>query len=220
MKKNTNAITELVFIIDRSGSMGGLESDTIGGFNSVIEKQRKLEGKCYVTTVLFDGETETLHDRIDLEEIPKMTEKEYSVRGCTALFDAVGKTADHITEIHRYIREEDVPEHTMVVITTDGLENASHIYSGDRVKKMVSRLREENGWEFVFLGANIDSVRTAENIGISADRAADYHADSAGTKTMFGAVAEAVCELRTGGIRGAKWKKSVEADYSGRKSSR
>ncbi len=177
MKKIKNNITELVFILDRSGSMGGLESDTIGGFNSLIEKQKKEEGECYVSTVLFDNVSEVIHDRVKLSEVKPLTEKEYYVRGCTALIDAIGGAIKHIGSIHKYARPEDVPEHTMFVITTDGMENSSHIYSSDEVKKMVEERKEKYGWEFLFIGANIDSVETAMHFGIGADRAVNYHAD-------------------------------------------
>lgn len=156
-----NNITELVFILDRSGSMSGLEQDTIGGFNSLIEKQRRQNGKCYVSTVLFDHETEVLHDRVELSEISKMTENDYTVRGSTALIDAIGGAIHHIGNIHKYAREEDVPEHTLFVIMTDGMENASRIYSSNKVKKMIERQKNRYGWEFLFIGANIDSVETA-----------------------------------------------------------
>ena len=156
--ENKNNVTELVFILDRSGSMSGLEKDTIGGFNSMIEKQRKQEGECYVSTVLFDHVSEVLHDRIKLSEVSLMTEKEYQVRGSTALIDALGGAIHHIGNIHKYARNEDVPEHTIFVITTDGMENASHIYSADRVREMVNRQKERYGWEFIFIGANIDDL--------------------------------------------------------------
>ena len=160
-----NNITELVFILDRSGSMAGLESDTIGGFNSMIEKQKKQDGGCYVSTVLFDDESEVLHDRVTLGDIPKMTDNDYTVRGCTALIDAIGGAIHHIGNIHKYARNEDVPEHTMFVITTDGQENASHRYTSEQVKKMIERQKEKYGWEFLFIGANIDAVETAARSG-------------------------------------------------------
>ena len=174
MKNNT---TELVFILDRSGSMSGFESDTIGGFNSILEKQKKTDGKCYVTTVLFDDKYEILHDRMDISEIKPMTADDYSVRGCTALLDAVGKSIRHIAKIHHYARPEDVPEKTLFVITTDGYENASRRYDADEVKRMVEHEKEKYGWEFIFLGADIDAVETAGRIGIDRSRAANYRKD-------------------------------------------
>ncbi|MBQ6539749.1 MAG: VWA domain-containing protein [Oscillospiraceae bacterium] len=212
-----NNITELVFILDRSGSMAGLESDTIGGFNSLIEKQRKQDGKCYVSTVLFDNVSEVLHDRVGLSEIKKMTEEDYTVRGCTALIDAIGCAIRHIGNIHKYARPEDVPEHTMFVITTDGMENASHIYSADEVRKMVERQKEKYGWEFLFIGANIDSVQTARSFGIGPDRAVNYHADKAGTAVLYEAVSETVCNVRANRRIGADWGRRISNDYSGRK---
>ncbi len=169
-----NGITELVFILDRSGSMHGLEKDTIGGFNSMLEEQRRKDGRALVTTVLFNSDYEILHDRLALEKVPAMTEDDYRVGSCTALLDAVGRTVEHISEIHRYARLEDVPENTLFVITTDGLENASRNYTADRVRKMIEDKKKEFGWEFLFLGANIDAVGTASRIGISEDRAVKY----------------------------------------------
>jgi uncharacterized protein YegL len=217
MKKVKNNITELVFILDRSGSRGGLESDTIVGFNSLIEKQRKQDGECYVSTVLFDNVSEVIHDRVKLSEIKPMTEKEYYVRGCTALIDAIGGAIKHIGDIHKYARPEDVPEHTMFVITTDGLENASRKFSSDEVKKMVKRQKEEFGWEFLFIGANIDSVETAKHFGIGADRAVNYHADSQGTEVLFDTVAETVCRMRASAPIKADWSKKINDDFKSRK---
>lgn len=214
--KMKNNITELVFIIDRSGSMGGLESDTIGGFNSLIEKEKKEDGGCFVTTVLFDNLIETLHDRKELSEIEKLTEKDYYVRGCTALIDAIGSTVEHIKHIHKYIRREDVPEHTMFVIITDGMENASRKYSSDKVKKMIERCKEKDGWEFLFIGANIDAVETAKHFGIGEERAVDYHADSQGTGVVYEAMERAVGCVRASRPLKRSWKKAIEEDYSSR----
>ena len=183
-KEAKNNITEIVFILDRSGSMGGLESDTIGGFNSMIQKQKKEEGECYVSTVLFDSTVETLHDRVKLSDVPEMTEKEYFVRGCTALLDAAGSTIRHIENIHKYIRKDDVPAHTIFVITTDGMENSSHEFTAEKVKKMIEKKKEE-GWEFLFLGANIDAVSTAKSFGIEKEHAVNYHCDAVGTAINF-----------------------------------
>lgn len=217
MEKVKNNITELVFILDRSGSMSGLESDTIGGFNSLIEKQRKQEGECYVSTVLFDNESEVIHDRVKLADVAPMTDKEYYVRGCTALLDAIGGAIHHIGNIHKYARPEDVPEHTMFVITTDGLENASRKYSNDKVKKMVERQKEKYGWEFLFIGANIDSVETAKNVGIDADRAVNYHADKKGTKVLFETVAATVGMMRARRPIQADWAEQIKEDFENRK---
>ena len=214
MKKN---LTELVFILDRSGSMAGLEADTIGGFNTMIEKQRGEPGEAVISTVLFDNETEVIHDRIPLDRVPRLTEKEYYVRGCTALLDAVGGAIHHIGNVHKYAREEDRPEKTLFVITTDGLENASRRYTYDKVKAMIERQREKYGWEFLFLGANIDAAREAARFGIRADCAADYHADSIGTEAVYESVCEAVCQVRSSAQLKASWKQRIDADFKGRK---
>lgn len=214
MKKG---LTELVLILDRSGSMGGLESDTIGGYNSMLEKQKKAEGQVLVTTVLFDDEREVLYDRIPLEQLPKMTEKEYYVRGCTALLDAVGSTIRCIAGVHAHAKEEDRPEKTIFVITTDGLENASREYTYAGVKRLVEQRKEKEGWEFLFLGANMDAIETAGRFGISADRAADYHSDHAGTALNYEVLADAVCEMRSCAAPiDASWKKRIEEDYKKR----
>ena len=214
MKKN---LTELVFILDRSGSMAGLEADTIGGFNAMIEKQRGEPGEAVISTVLFDNETEVIHDRVSLDRVPALTEKEYDVRGCTALLDAVGGAIHHIGNVHKYAREEDRPEKTLFVITTDGLENASRRYTYDKVKAMIERQRERYGWEFLFLGANIDAAREAARFGIRADCAADYHADSIGTEAVYESVCEAVCQVRRAAPLKASWKQRIDADFKGRK---
>ena len=215
MKKN---LTELVFILDRSGSMAGLEGDTIGGFNAMIEKQRGEPGEAVISTVLFDNETEVIHDRIPLDRVPRLTEKEYYVRGCTALLDAVGGAIHHIGNVHKYAREEDRPEKTLFVITTDGMENASRRYTYDKVKAMIERQREKYGWEFLFLGANIDAAREAARFGIRADCAADYHADSIGTEAVYESVCEAVCQVRNCSMPlAADWKQKINADFNGRK---
>ena len=214
MKKN---LTELVFILDRSGSMSGLEKDTIGGFNAMIEKQRKEPGEAVISTVLFDNETEVIHDRIPLDRVPRLTEKEYYVRGCTALLDAVGGAIHHIGNVHKYAREEDRPEKTLFVITTDGMENASRRYTYDKVKSMIARQRERYGWEFLFLGANIDAAREAARFGIRADCAADYHADSMGTEAVYESVCEAVCQVRRAAPLKASWKQRINTDFNERK---
>ena len=219
-KKNNNGITELVFILDRSGSMSGLEKDTIGGFNSMIEKQKKQKGGCYVSTVLFDNESEILHDRVKLFDIPQMTENDYTVRGCTALIDAIGGAIHHIGNIHKYARPEDVPEHTMFIITTDGMENASHRYTSDRVKAMIERQKEKYGWEFLFIGANIDAVETAAQYGIASDRAVNYNADEKGTKILYATVSESICKMRSNAPIQADWSADISSDYESRSKKR
>jgi len=213
MKKN---LTELVFILDRSGSMAGLEDDTIGGFNAMIEKQKKEPGEALVSTVLFDNETEVIHDRVNIRQIKPLTRKEYYVRGCTALLDAVGAAIRHIGNVHKYAREEDRPEKTLFVITTDGMENASRNYSYEKLKGMIQRQKEKYGWEFIFLGANIDATKEAARFGIDADRAANYHADSAGTAVIYEAMSEAVCSIRACRPMSADWKRRVDEDFQKR----
>lgn len=212
-----NNITELVFILDRSGSMGGLESDTIGGFNAMIAKQKKEPGEVFVTTILFDHEIETLHDRIPLEKVPEMTEKDYTVRGCTALIDAIGSTIGHIETIHKYVRPEDVPANTMFIITTDGMENASKQFSSEEVKRMIERKKEECGWEFLFVGANIDAVETAKHFGIAEDRAVNYHADQEGTAVLYEAMAAPISQMRACGKVQANWSAPLQKDFNRRK---
>ena len=210
-------LTELVFILDRSGSMGGLEADTIGGFNSLLEKQKREAGEALISTVLFDNVAEVLHDRMRLENVASMTEKDYYVRGCTALLDAVGGAIHHIGNVHKYARPEDVPEHTLVVITTDGLENASRRYSAPQVKEMVKRQQEKYGWEFLFLGANIDAVETAAHFGIAPQRAANYHSDHEGTALNYEVLSQAVCAVRAGAPLAASWKERIDRDFKRRK---
>ena len=209
-------MTELVFILDRSGSMSGLEKDTIGGFNSMIEKQKREEGEALVSTVLFDNESVVIHDRLPLGRVPRMTEKEYFTRGCTALLDAVGGAIHHIGNIHKYARKEDVPEKTMFIITTDGYENASRRYDYEKVRKMIGRQKEKYGWEFLFLGANIDAAAEAGRFGISADRAVTYKCDEAGTALNYEVISEAVCAVRASEPLGADWKKRIDEDVQRR----
>ena len=213
MKKN---LTEMVFILDRSGSMQGLEGDTIGGFNAMLEKQKAQEGEAFVSTVLFDDESSVLHDRVDIQKVAPMTHRDYFVGGCTALLDAVGEAIRHIANVHKYAREEDVPEKTVFVITTDGMENASRKYTYEKVKKMISLQQEKYGWEFLFLGANIDAAREAARFGIREDRAANYHADSKGTAVIYEAMSDAVGCVRACRPMSADWKKKVDADYKKR----
>ena len=214
MKKN---LTELVFILDRSGSMAGLEDDTIGGFNAMIEKQKAKPGEAIVSTVLFNNHSEVIHDRISLGKVPALTRKEYYVLGCTALLDAVGGAIRHIGNVHKYAREEDRPERTLFVITTDGMENASRQYDYSRVKAMIERQREKYGWEFLFLGANIDAAKEAARFGIKADNAVNYHADSEGTAVIYEGVCEAVCSFRAAKPVEASWRERIDADYESRK---
>ena len=214
MRKN---LTEIVFILDRSGSMSGLEGDTIGGFNSMIEKQKNAEGEALISTVLFDNISEVIHDRVSVQNIKPMTREDYTVRGCTALLDAIGGAIHHIGNVHKYARAEDVPEHTLFVITTDGMENASHRYSSEKVKKMIERQKEKYGWEFLFLGANIDAVETARHFGISEDRAVNYHSDSEGTQLNYEVLSEAICSVRCSAPLDANWKKRIDEDYESRK---
>ena len=209
-------LTELVFIIDRSGSMSGLESDTIGGFNSMIRKQKQAEGEAVISTVLFDNVSEVLHDRVNGKDIQPMTEHDYTVRGTTALLDAIGGAIHHIGNVHKYARQEDVPEHTMFVITTDGMENASRYYSSEKVKKMIERQKVKYGWDFLFLGANIDAVETASHFGIGADRAVNYNCDSEGTALNYEVVSDAICSVRCSTPLKSDWKKRIDEDYKKR----
>lgn len=219
MRKN---LTEIVFILDRSGSMSGLEADTIGGYNSLIKKQKQESGEAIISTVLFDDRQEVLHDRAKLEKISPMTEKEYYVRGCTALLDAVGGAIHHIGNVHKYAREEDRPEKTLFIITTDGMENASKRYSYEKVKKMVERQKTKYGWEFLFLGANIDAAAEAERFGIRKDRAVNYHADCEGTAVNYRVLSQAVSSVRAcipcemdEALKG--WDEEILTDYQRRK---
>ena len=221
LHQNTKAaeqsITELVFILDRSGSMAGLEADTIGGFNAMLEKQKQQDGLCWVTTVLFSNESQTIHDRVRLEDVKPMTRDDYVVGGCTALIDAIGDAIQHISGIHKYARPEDVPAHTVFVITTDGMENASRKYSAAEVKRKIEQMKEDKGWEFLFIAANIDAVETAGRFGIDADRAVNYHADKRGTNVVYECVSRAVGSIRANAPMSAKWSEEIAADYKKRK---
>ena len=213
-----NNITELVFIIDKSGSMAGLESDTIGGFNATLKKHKKdKESKAYVTTILFNTNFDMIHDRIDLSEIKPMKESDYEVGGSTALLDAVGETIEHIKNIHKYARSEDVPDKTLFVIITDGMENSSHKYNNRQIKSMISDMREEKKWEFIFLGANIEAEEVAESYGILKERSVNYHSDKSGTKAAWESINSAVmccmesrdcCEK----LSEVDWKKAIKED--------
>ena len=213
MKKG---LTEVVFILDRSGSMAGLEKDTIGGFNAMLEKQRRGEGQALISTVLFSNESAVIHDRVDAREVPPLTDREYFVCGCTALLDAVGGAIRHIGNVHKYAREEDRPERTLFVITTDGMENASRHYDLRRVRAMIERQKARYGWEFLFLGANIDAVDTAARLGIDADRAANFHCDAQGTQLNYEAVSDAVSAMRCAAPLSADWKERIDSDFQSR----
>ncbi|MGI6141437.1 MAG: vWA domain-containing protein [Caldicoprobacterales bacterium] len=213
MKKG---LTELVFILDRSGSMGGLESDTIGGYNAMLEKQKKEPGEAVVTTVLFDDEYELLHDRINLKGIKPITEKEYFVRGTTALLDAIGKTIHKIDNAQKHTSEQERAEHVMFVITTDGMENASREFNYETIHRLIQNQKDKYGWEFLFLGANIDAVETARQVGIDEDRAVNFHADSIGTSLNFAVVNETVSCLRTKHTIPKNWKAEIEKDFKKR----
>ena len=213
MKKG---LTEVVFILDRSGSMAGLEKDTIGGFNAMLEKQRRGEGQALISTVLFSNESAVIHDRVDAREVPPLTEREYFVCGCTALLDAVGGAIHHIGNVHKYAREEDRPERTLFVITTDGMENASRHYDLRRVRAMIERQKARYGWEFLFLGANIDAVDTAARLGIDADRAANFHCDARGTQLNYEAVSDAIGAVRCAAPLSADWKERIDSDFQSR----
>ena len=216
MKKN---LTELVFILDRSGSMQGLEKDTIGGFNSLIEKQKKVEGDALISTVLFANKSKVIHDRVDVKDINLMTENDYVTGGCTALLDAIGNAIHHISNIHKYARKEDVPEHTLFVITTDGMENSSHSYDYGKVRQLIDLQKEKYGWEFMFLGANIDAIDVAGHLGISDSRAVNFNCDSAGTALNYEVIGEAIGTLRKCNFVNENWKERIDEDFHKRSKS-
>ena len=211
-----NNLTEIVFILDRSGSMAGLEDDTIGGFNAMVEKQKKEEGEALFSAVLFSDGSEVLYDRVDVKKIEPMTERQYQVGGCTALLDAIGGAVRHIANVHKYAREEDRPAKTVFVITTDGMENASRSYSYDEVRRMVKRLQEENGWEFLFLGANMDAISAARSFGIRPDRAVRYQCDGEGTALNYQVLSGAVSGIRRRGEIAEDWSRPIAEDYQKR----
>ena len=216
MKKN---LTEMVFILDKSGSMAGLEADTIGGFNSMIERQKQAEGEALVSTVLFSNNSTVIHDRVDVRKVEPMTDRQYFVGGGTALIDAIGGAIHHIANVHKYAREEDRPEHTVFVITTDGMENASHRYSAERVKEMIRHEKEKYGWEFLFLAANIDAAETARTYGIDADHAVDYIPDGCGTSVVYETMNNAIHSARCGRPLAAdrSWRREADRDFQKRK---
>ena len=216
MKKN---LTEIIFILDRSGSMQGLEKDTIGGFNSLIEKQKKIEGDTLISTVLFANKSKVIHDRVDVKDVKPMTENNYITGGCTALLDAIGNAIHHISNIHKYARKEDVPEHTLFVITTDGMENASRTYTYPKVKKLIENQKEKHGWEFMFLGANIDAVNVASYMGIDENRAVNFNCDSEGTDLNYEVLNDAIGVLRECSYVSAEWKKRIDKDFKKRNKS-
>lgn len=213
MKKG---LTELIFILDRSGSMSGLESDTIGGYNSMLKKQKEEEGEAIITTVLFDDRYELLHDRCNLKGVLPITENEYFVRGTTALLDAIGRTINKIANAQKYTANEERAEHVMFVITTDGMENASKEFSYDRIRSMIEHEKEKYGWEFIFLGANIDALKTAERFGIDKDRATNYNADSEGTQLNYEVISETISIMRSNKEISKDWKKRIDDDYKKR----
>ncbi len=210
MKKG---LTELVFILDKSGSMAGLESDTIGGFNSMLQKQKMVDGECRITTVLFANSYMLLHDRIDIRAVNPITEKEYRVGGSTALLDAIGKTIHKIGNAQRNTADEYRAESVMFVIITDGEENSSREYSSDKIKALIERQKEKYGWEFIFLGANIDAVETASRFGIAPDRAQNYHADEKGVELNFKVMSDAVATFRACAAMPEDWNGEIEKDY-------
>ena len=213
MKKG---LTELVFILDKSGSMGGLETDTIGGYNTMLKKQQMVDGECHITTVLFDNNYELLHDRIDIKAVSPITEKEYQVGGSTALLDAIGRTIHKIGNAQRHTANDYRAEKVMFVIITDGEENSSREYSSDKVKAQIERQKTKYGWEFIFLGANIDAVQTASRFGIAPDRAQNYHADSAGVNLNFRVMSEAVTTFRECAAMPEGWNDEIQKDYERR----
>lgn len=210
---------ELVFILDRSGSMSGLESDTIGGYNSMLKKQQEVKGDVTVTTILFDDKYEILHDRLPLENIKPITESEYYVRGTTALLDAMGKTINRIKNVKKHLKKSAKVDKVLFVIITDGLENASKEYSNYIIKNMVTNAKDNHNWEFIFLGANIDAISTAQNYGISPKNAANYRADATGTEITYAAVANAVSQIRSKRKISPEWKDTIEEDFQSREDS-
>ncbi len=211
-----NNITEIVFILDKSGSMSGLESDTIGGFNSMLRKQKRLAGDAYVSTVLFSNDSEVIHDRVNIKRVKPITDKEYFVGGCTALLDAIGYAIRHIGNIHKYARKEDVPRKTLFIITTDGYENASRKFDYKTIKSLIENQKKKYGWEFIFMGANIDAIEAAKSIGISEDRAVEYCNDPEGTRLNYESLGDVVGNMRMCCSIPTSWKKKIEKDRAAR----
>lgn len=209
-------MTEIIFILDRSGSMEGLEADTIGGFNSMMRKQASEPGDALVSTLLFDNDVEVIHDRLNIKDVPEITSKEYYVRGCTALLDAVGGAIKHISMIHKYARKEDIPEKTLFIITTDGMENASRLYSYDDVRSMVEHQKSKHGWEFIFLGANIDAAAEASRYGIDSSMAVNYNCDSEGVGISFKVMEDVVRSYRNTCEAPKDWRKRIDDDFKSR----
>lgn len=214
MKKDC---TELVFILDRSGSMSGLEEDTIGGYNALLKKQRDTAGTCIVSTVLFNHRAVVLHDRLDIVKVDSISEMDYSVGGSTALLDAIGRSINFIRKVHNHLPDDEIPEKTLFVITTDGMENSSEYYDFKQIKMMIETQKERKDWEFIFLGANIDSIDVARRFGIHADRTANYHSDKEGTKLNYDVLSDAIIEMRMKKSMKADWKTRIDDDYKNRK---
>ncbi len=210
-------LTEIVFILDRSGSMAGMELDTIGGFNAMIEKQKEEKGEALISTILFSNESTVLHDRVPVQDVAPLAKRDFRVGGCTALIDAIGGAIHHIGNVHKYIREEDVPAHTMFVITTDGMENASHRYNSAEVKHMIEKEQKKYGWEFIFLGANIDAVESAAHFGIQKEHAVNYHNDAMGAAANFEALGEAISQVRVSGKMKKSWRDKIDRDFEARR---
>ena len=215
----TKNLTELVFILDCSGSMHGLERDTIGGFNSMIEKQKKVDGNALITTILFNHKNKIVHDRVDVRNISPMTEKDYVTGGSTALLDTIGHAVCHVTNIHKYSRKEDLPDHTMFIITTDGVENSSHKYDYGMIRQLIKLQKEKYGWEFMFLGANIDAIDVASHIGIDESRAVNFNCDSEGYELNDEVLSDAICVLRECSYVSKDWKNRIDKDYQKRRKS-
>jgi uncharacterized protein YegL len=216
MKHMKKDLVELVFILDRSGSMSGLEKETIAGFNRMIQQQKEVQGEALVSTVLFDDRFEVLHNRVSIQKIEQMTSKDYYVRGSTALLDAIGRSILKIRNVHKTLEEENKPEKTLFFITTDGMENASVEFNYERVNEYIQLQKEKYGWEFIFIGANIDAIGTAKKFGIDADRAVNYRADKRGTNLNYKVMNETITELRVNKSIRADWKEDIDTNFKER----